>query len=169
MEHVWWRFFLKNIPEHDSLRAATLIQSICWGWILTLRRMLEGHAPASALAPSILQCLKVISCACVGIVFVSYGISHVEWLRLRRTLVSCITWQDIPSFLCLPHLSLSHRCTYTINTHGLPISRTAEDQVGGQSNACLPALRRDVVCTASRWWNHCDGSKNEIFGWCCLR
>lgn len=44
-----------------------------------------------------------------------------------------------------------------------------EDQAGGQSEACLPALKRDIVSPANRWRNHSDGFKKEIFGCCCLQ
>lgn len=62
------------------------------------------------------------------------------------------------TFLCLS--LLSHKYTYTINTHAPSESRPTEDQASGQSDACLPALRRDVVSPANRWRNRCDGSKN---------
>lgn len=49
-----------------------------------------------------------------------------------------------PSFLCWPILS-TYRYPHTKSTHAFYKSSPTEDQAGGQSAACLPVLRRDVM------------------------
>lgn len=83
-----------------------------------------------------------------------------SWLRHMvhgQFVKSC---QDIPYFPCFVSSPLSvSLCAL------LPClkARPPEDQVGGQYDACLPVLRREVRFLANTWRNLCDSSKNKIF------
>lgn len=67
-----------------------------------------------------------------------------------------------PSFLCWPILS-TYRYPHTKSTHAFYKSSPTEDQAGGQSAACLPALRRDVMSPPTDGEITVTASKNEIF------